>query len=114
MFLETLLSPPHCQVVKESIPTGTGEEEESKEEAEEMPEMETMTENMVSIRMYDKEGGVHYASNNERVKGMPMTVIINDSERRVAAEYPRFNYLDIKSTTDDSGFKTFLPGCLGS
>jgi hypothetical protein len=99
MFLETLLSPPHCQVVKDSIPTnGGGGGETGEEEEEEMPEMETMTENTVSVRMYDKEGGVHYASNNERIKGMPVTVIINDSERRVSAEFPRFNYIDIKTT----------------
>ena len=52
--MDTLLSPPHCKLLADSIPTGLGEEEETKSEAEEeLPEFETLTENFFSIQLCD-------------------------------------------------------------
>jgi hypothetical protein len=95
MFMDSILSPAFCEVLPESFPIGTGEGEEESKDEKEKPEMETIVENIFSIMLCDNEGTPHYVSSTNvadlRAR-LPVTVIMNHSKRRLAAEFPRFNY----------------------
>lgn len=112
MFMDTILSPGDCQVVPESFPLGDNEGQET----EESPEFETLVDNIFSIKLCDGEGNPHYLSttNPRDLKSrLPVTVVFNNSERRLATEFPRFNYLDIPKTADPKDDTSlFNPGCL--
>ena len=65
------MSPPHCILLPDSIPSGFGEDEPVEEsgeesktapEGEELPEFETMSDNFFSIRLSDSDGAPHYLS----------------------------------------------------
>jgi|LauGreDrversion4_2_1035121.scaffolds.fasta_scaffold873780_2 hypothetical protein len=59
MFLDTILSPQNCLLLKDSFATGCGEDQEQ----EEMPEMETLMDNFFSIQLCDTDAQPHYVSN---------------------------------------------------
>jgi hypothetical protein len=89
LFLDTILSPQNCELLPDSIPTGLGEDGES----EELPEMETLSDNTFSIKLCDTYGEPHYVSNPQELKSrLPILVVFNQSERRLAGEFPGFNY----------------------
>ena len=125
------MSPPHCMLLSDSIPTGFGEDEPVEEsgeesktapEAEELPEFETMSDNYFSIRLSDSDGAPHYLSQVSpdllRLR-LPISVILNTSDGRLRGDCPRFNYLDLEKTssreaTDPPELRTYPPGCLAS
>ena len=115
MFLDSILSPSDCRVLPESFP-GASEEEED------LPELETMMDNLFSVRLCDSDGAPYYApitSPEELRQRYPISVVLSTSEKRMAIEFPRFNYIDLgktgaKDPKDEEGMVTFNPGCVGS
>jgi hypothetical protein len=110
MFLDTLLSPAHCQLLPESFPLG-----EDGTHEEEAPQFETLTEsNTFSIRLRDSEGNPHYISSQkiEEIRARyPVTVILNNSDKRLSTQVQGFNFNDIvRVAAGDS--MVYQAGCL--
>jgi hypothetical protein len=83
-----------------------------------MPEMETLMDNFFSIQLCDTDAQPHYVSNPQELKSrLPVLIVMNQSERRLAAEFPRFNYQDVIKTAvrepnDPPHLMTYNPGFL--
>ena len=117
LFLDSILSLQHCALLPDSFPLNQDEDEGGQQH-----EMETLVENMFSISLRDGEGSPHYLSisNLSDIRHrLPVTVIINSSQNRVAGEFLTFSYIDVlnagkQDPKDEPDMKTFEIGCLRS
>lgn len=118
LFLDSLLSLEHCRVLPLSFPNGSNLESE----VDDMPEIETLLDNVFSIKLANEEGEGFYVdagmSLEELRERYPITVVINSGcERGIQLEYPGFNFRDalangVQDPKDPLTMFTYNPGYL--
>ena len=100
LFLETQCAPERCRLLPESFPLGE----------EDQPQMETLLDNAFSIQLVDSEGAPHYLREQQQQQ-LPVTVVLNQSDRRLLTEHPGFSFADYHK----GGAEILMqPGCIGA
>ena len=118
LFLDSVLCLSQCRLVRSSLYQQVEEGGET-EEGDEPPELETLLENRFLVKLCDEEGGPHFESNEAGLASrLPVTVVLNNSEERLAVDYPGYNHKDalakgVRDVKDKPDFLTFSPGLLG-